>query len=77
MLNNFREAAEARRATPGRRLYGYVSAAIIVVLILAVIFWSMPLWLFIAIVVAGVALDVVLIRRWVNEDLLSSSKAGQ
>ena len=77
MLNNFREAAEARRATQGRRLYGYISAAVIVVLILAVIFWSMPLWLFIAIVVAGVALDIVLLRKWVNEDLLSKSRAGQ
>lgn len=77
MLNNFREAAEARRATQGRRMYGYVSAAIIVVLVLAVIFWSMPLWLFIAIVVAGIALDIVLLRKWVNEDLLSKSGAGQ
>ncbi|KQQ88821.1 hypothetical protein OVA06_01800 [Pseudarthrobacter sp. SL88] len=77
MLNNFREAAEARRATQGRRLYGYVSAAIIVVLILAVIFWSLPLWLFIVIVVAGIALDIVLLRKWVAEDLLSKSRAGQ
>lgn len=77
MLNNFREAAEARRATRGRLMYGYVSAAIIVVLILAVIFWSMPLWLFIAIVVAGIALDIVLLRKWVSEDLLSKSRAGQ
>jgi len=58
-------------------MYGYISAAIIVVLILAVIFWSLPLWLFIAIVVAGIALDIVLLRKWVNEDLLSKSRAGQ
>lgn len=77
MLNNFREAAEARRATQGRRMYGYVSAAIIVVLILAVIFWSLPLWLFIVIVLAGIALDIVLLRKWVAEDLLSKSRAGQ
>lgn len=77
MLNNFREAAEARRATRGRRMYGYISAAIIVVLILAVIFWSLPLWLFIVIVVAGIALDIILLRKWVNEDLLSKSRAGQ
>jgi len=77
VLNNFREAAEARRATQGRRLYGYISAAILVVLILAVIFWSMPLWLFTAIVVAGIALDIVLLRKWINQDLLSKSRTWQ
>ncbi len=74
MLNYLREAAEARRATSGRRLYGYISAAIIVLLMLAVIFWNLPLWLFFVVVVGSIALDVVLIRKWINEDLLNQSR---
>lgn len=76
LLNYLRESAEARQATNGRRLYGYISAAIIVLLPLAVIFWSIPLWLFFVIVVASVALDIVLIRKWINEDLLNKSRVS-
>lgn len=74
MLNYLRESVEALHATTGRRLYGYVSAAIIVLLIMAVIFWNLPLLLFFIIVVASVVLDIVLIRKWINVDLLRESR---
>lgn len=77
MLNYFREAAEARQATNGRRTYGYVAAAIIVLLGLSVIFWAVPLWLFFVVLVASFALDALLIRKWINKDLLSQSRQQQ
>ena len=77
MLNYFREAAEARQATSGRRMYGYVAAAIIVLLGLGVIFGGIPLWLFFVVLVASFALDVILIRKWIKEDLLSHSGEQQ
>jgi len=77
LLNYFREAAEARQATSGRRFYSYVAAAIIVLLGLGVIFWGVPLWLFFVVLVASFVLDAVLIRKWINEDLLSQSRGQQ
>lgn len=77
MPGYLREAAQASRATSRRRLYGYISAAVIVSLLLAVMFWNMPIWLFFAIVVASFALDAILVRKWINEDLLSASGVQQ
>lgn len=73
-MNYIREAAEARRATTGRRAYGYITAGIIILLMLTVVLWQMPLWLFFAIVAVSVVIDIILVRKWINDDLLNGSK---
>lgn len=70
MLNYFRETQEARFATRGRRMYGYVSAGIVVAVMAGVLAGHAPLWISWAIFAASCVLDAVLIRNWVREDAL-------
>jgi hypothetical protein len=45
MLNYFRETQEARFATPARRMYGYLSAGIVVAVMALVFAGLAPLWI--------------------------------
>jgi membrane protein implicated in regulation of membrane protease activity len=70
MLNYFREAQEARFATPARRIYGYVSAGIVVAVMAIVIAGLAPLWISWTTFAASCVLDAVLTRNWISEDAL-------
>ena len=72
MLNYFREAQEARLATPARRMYGYVSAGIVVAVMALVIAGLAPLWISWATFAASCVLDAVLTRNWIREDALQA-----
>jgi hypothetical protein len=70
MLKYVREMAEARRATPGRRLYNYGMAAVLVAVGVWVLAAGAPGWIFLAVVAAEAAFDFFLVNSWVKEDAL-------
>ncbi|UEL29448.1 hypothetical protein [Pseudarthrobacter sp. L1SW] len=70
MLNYFRETQEARIATPGRRFYNYVSAAVILIVMALVFAGLVPLWIFWIAFPMSLVLDALLTRKWVREDAL-------
>jgi hypothetical protein len=72
MLNYFREAQEARFATPARRMYGYVSAGIVVAVMAMVFAGLAPIWISWTTFAASCVLDAVLTRRWISEDALQA-----
>ncbi|MET3922322.1 hypothetical protein [Arthrobacter sp. UYEF20] len=72
MLNYFRETQEARFATPARRMYGYVSAGIVVAVMALVFAGLAPIWISWATFVASCVLDAVLTRNWIREDALQA-----
>lgn len=77
MLNYFREAQEARIATPGRRIYNYASGALVLA-VMALVFANLaPIWVSWATLVASCALDVFLTRKWIREDSLRYYRARQ
>lgn len=68
MLKYLRERSEARIATPRRRIYNYVSAAILMAVGIWVFSTSEPAWIFLAAVVAVAVFDGFLTSKWVRED---------
>ncbi|CAI3798195.1 hypothetical protein NKCBBBOE_02016 [Pseudarthrobacter sp. MM222] len=72
MRNYFREAQEARLATPARRMYGYISAGIVVAVIAIVFAGLAPIWISWTTFAASCVLDAVLIKRWISEDALQA-----
>lgn len=76
MLKYLRERSEARIATPGRRIYSYVSAAVLMAIGIWVFSTSAPAWIFLAAVVAVAAFDVFLTSKWVREDALRLSRTA-
>lgn len=77
MLNYFRETQEARIATPGRRFYNYVSAAVILMVMAMVFAGLVPLWIFWIAFPMSLVLDALLTRKWVREDALGDYRAAQ
>ncbi|NKR10612.1 MULTISPECIES: hypothetical protein [unclassified Paenarthrobacter] len=77
MLNYFRETQEARIATPGRRIYNYTSAGVILVVMVLVFAGLTPLWLFWVAFPMSLVLDALLTRKWVREDALRDYRAAQ
>ena len=77
MLNYFRETQEARIATPGRRFYNYVSAAVILIVMALVFTGLVPLWIFWIAFPMSLVLDALLTRKWVREDALGDDRAAQ
>lgn len=77
MLNYFRETQEARIATPGRRIYKYTSAGVILVVMVLVFAGLTPLWLFWVAFPMSLVLDALLARKWVREDALRDYRAAQ
>ena len=76
MLEYLRERSEARRATPGRRIYNYGSAAMLVAVGIWVFTTAAPGWIFLAAVAAVAAYDVFLTGKWVREDALRLSETA-
>jgi hypothetical protein len=72
MLDYFRETQEARFATPARRMYGYLSAGIVVAVMALVFTGLVPLWISWATFAASCVLDAVLTRNWIREDALQA-----
>ncbi|MCX2750512.1 hypothetical protein OOZ51_22310 [Arthrobacter sp. MI7-26] len=68
MLKYVREMAEARRATPGRRVYNYGMAAVLVALGIWVLATGAPGWIFLTVVAAEAVFDFFLVNSWVKED---------
>ncbi len=77
MLNFFREAQEARLATPGRRIYNYASGAVILGVVALVFANLAPLWIFWIAFPVSLVLDVFLTRKWIREDALRDYRARQ
>jgi membrane protein implicated in regulation of membrane protease activity len=77
MLNYFRERQEALNATPGRRIYNFVSAAVILAVMAGVFAGLAPLWMFWIAFPVSVVLDVFLTRKWIREDALRDFRAGR
>lgn len=77
MLNYFRETQEARAATPGRRVYNYASAGLILVVMALVFAGLVPLWIFWIAFPVSLVLDALLTRRWIREDALRDHRAQQ
>jgi membrane protein implicated in regulation of membrane protease activity len=77
VLDYFREAQEARMATPGRRIYNCASAAIILVVMALVFAGLVPLWIFWIAFPVSLGLDALLTRKWIREDALKGYRAGQ
>lgn len=77
MLTYIRERQEALGATPGRRIYNYVSGAVILG-VMALVFAGLgPLWIFWIAFPVSLVLDVFLTRKWMNEDALCAYRADQ
>ncbi len=72
MLNYFREIQEARFAAPARRMYGYVSAGIVVAVMALTFAGHAPTWIVWAIFAASCLLDAVLTRNWIRDDALQA-----
>ena len=77
MLNYFRETQDARIATPGRRIYNYASAGVILVVMALVFAGLVPLWIFWIAFPMSVVLDALMTRRWIREDALRDYLASQ
>lgn len=77
MLHYFRERQEALNATPGRRIYNFVSAAVVLAVMALVFAGVAPVWVSWATFAASVILDVLLTRKWIREDLLRDFRADQ
>jgi hypothetical protein len=77
MLNYFREAQEARMATPGRRIYNYASGAVILVVVALVFANLAPLWIFWIAFPVSLILGAFLTRKWIREDALRDYRASQ
>lgn len=77
MLNYFRETQEARIATPGRRIYNYASAAVILLVTALVFAGLVPLWIFWIAFPVSLVLDALLTRKWIREDALRDYRAAQ
>lgn len=77
MLNYFSERQEALNATPGRRIYNVVSAAVILAVMAAVFAGLAPLWIFWATFAGSRVLGTALTRKWIREDILRDFRAGQ
>jgi hypothetical protein len=75
MLNHFRETSEARNATPGRRIYNYVSVALQLAVGVWVFTTLAPAWIFVVAVAILWVLDIFLTRKWVREDALKAYRA--
>ena len=76
MLNYFREMQEARSATSGLRTYGFVSAAVVVVVMALVFAGPAPLWVFWSTFAASCVLDAFLTRKWIRDDALEAYRGG-
>ena len=77
MLNYFRETQEARFATLARRIYGYVSAGI-VISVMALVFADLaPIWIFWTTFAVSCVLDAFLTRKWISDDALKAYRGGQ
>ncbi len=70
MLYFFREALEVKDSTVGRRIYGYVSAIIVLAVAVGSILVGTSPWFFVVIGMAGLSLDFFLVRSWINKKLL-------
>ena len=77
MLNFFREAHEARIATPGRRIYNYASGAVVLVVMALVFSGLVSIWISWATFAGALVLDAFLTRKWIREDALRDYMAGQ
>jgi hypothetical protein len=76
MLNYFHETQEARFATSGRRIYGFISAAFVVVVVALVFAGLVPLWISWATFTVSCVLDALLTRKWIREDALDAYRSG-
>jgi membrane protein implicated in regulation of membrane protease activity len=76
MLNYFRETQEARFATSARRIYGYVSAGIVMAVMALVFSGLAPIWISWATFAVSCALDAFLTRKWIREDALEAYRGG-
>ena len=75
MLHFFREWQEASHATPGRRMYHWVSAAVLLGILVWTFVVHVPVWFFPVILVVDSVLYIFLIRKWIRDDLLSAYRA--
>lgn len=77
MLNYFRETQEARFATSARRIYGYVSAGLVVTAAACVFAAIAPEWISWTVLAVSCVLDVFLTRTWIREDALEAYRGGE
>lgn len=77
ILHLIREWAEARNATRARRIYGYITVAFLVAVLVWITETRSPLWVFWAVVAADLVVDTVLVRRWMVQDLLARAGQGE
>lgn len=76
MLNYFRETQEARFGTSARRIYGFVSAGLVVA-VMALVFAGLALiWIFWATFAASCILDAFVTSKWIKEDALEANRGG-
>ena len=76
MLNYFRETQEARFAASARRIYGFVSAGLVVAVVVLVIVGLAPIWISWATFTVSCVLDAFLTRKWIREDALAAYRGG-
>lgn len=76
MLNYFRETQEARFGSSARRIYGFVSAGVVVAVMALVFAGLAPLWIFWIVFSASLVLDFFLTRKWIREDALEAYRGG-
>ncbi|WP_423183882.1 hypothetical protein [Arthrobacter sp. NyZ413] len=76
MLKYMLEMAEARRATPGRRIYNYAMAAVLVAVGIWVFATGAPGWIFLAVAAVDAVVDIVLVNSWVKHDALRTSRSA-
>lgn len=77
ILHLFREYAEARNATRGRRLYAYASAGLPIAVLSWVLLSGAPVWVFWVVVISEAFLDTLLVRRWMNHDAVSRAREAE
>lgn len=77
MLHFFRECQEASHATHGRRIYHYVSTAVLLALVAWTVAVHAPVWITPTVLAIDWVLYAFLIRKWIREDALSAYRADQ
>ncbi|QYF88475.1 hypothetical protein [Arthrobacter sp. PAMC25284] len=76
MLTCFRERTEVRHATRGRRVYAFISAAVVLGFAAWVFNGGAQLWAFFAAFAVVAVADELLIRSWIHADAPAASRAG-
>ena len=77
MLYYLSELQAARRATPGRRRYIWISCVLFIVIVVALFAAGAPFPIFVAFFCVVLALDVALAVAWARRDALAAYRLAE